>query len=44
MLCVSARLVALLVGPRPEQRERLHWPLRVHLCGGRVIKAPDGGG
>ena len=46
MLCVSARLgvVALLGLCRPEQRERLQWPFRVHLCGGEVIKAPDGGG
>ncbi len=28
---------------RPGQWERLQWPFRVHLCGGVVIKAPDGG-
>ena len=46
MLCVSARLgvVALLGLCRPEQRERLQWPVRLHLCDGGAIKAPDGGG
>ena len=36
MLCVSARLgvVALLGLQRPEQREKLQWPVRPHLCGG----------
>ena len=36
MLCVPARLgVVALLGPcRPEQRERLQWPVRLHLCGG----------
>ena len=29
---------------RPEQRYQLQWPVRVHLCGGGVIKATDGGG
>ena len=27
---------------RPEQSEQLQGPLRVHLCGGGAIKAPDG--
>ena len=46
MLCVPARLgvVALLGLCRPEQRERLQWPVRLHLCDGGAIKAPDGGG
>ena len=36
MLCVSARLgvVALLGLCRPEQRERLQGPVRLHLCDG----------
>ena len=29
---------------RPEQRYQLQGPFRVHLCGGGVIKATDGGG
>ena len=29
---------------RPEQRYQLQRPVRVHLCGGGVIKATDGGG
>jgi hypothetical protein len=29
---------------RPEQRYQLQGPVRVHLCGGGVIKATDGGG
>ena len=29
---------------RPRQWEQLQRPFRVHLCGGGVIKAPDGGG
>ena len=44
MLCASARFVARLGLRRPEQRERLQWPVRLHLCGGGAIKAPDGGG
>ena len=44
MLCVSARSVALLGLRRPEQREQPQWPVRLHLCGGGAIKAPDGGG
>jgi hypothetical protein len=34
MICVSARSVALLGLRRPEQREQLQWPVRLHLCGG----------
>ena len=41
MLCVSARFVALLGLRRPEHRQQ---PVRLHLCGGVAIKAPDGGG
>ena len=46
MLCVSARLrvVALLGLQRPEQRQQLQWPVRLHLCDRGAIKAPDGGG
>ena len=44
MLCASARFVARLGLRRPEQRGRLQWPVRLHLCGGGAIKAPDGGG
>ena len=29
---------------RPEQRSQLQGPVRVHLCGGGVITATDGGG
>ena len=29
---------------RPRQWEQLQRPFRVHLCGGVVIRAPDGGG
>ena len=47
MLCVSARLVALLGRRRPEQREQQPWPARVRLRG-RVRqlrrKQPAGGG
>ena len=43
MLCISARFVALLGLCRPMQREQLQWPVRLHLCGGGAIKAPDGG-
>ena len=28
---------------RPRQWEQLQWPFRVHLCGGGVITATDGG-
>ena len=34
MLCVSARFVALLGLRRPEQREQLQRPVRLHQCGG----------
>ena len=34
MLCVSARSVALLRLRRPELREQLQRPVRLHLCGG----------
>ena len=44
MLCISALFVALLGLRRPMQREQLQWPVRLHLCGGGAIKAPDGGG
>ena len=44
MLCVSARSVALLGLRRPEQREQLQWPVRLHCVVGGAIKAPDGGG
>ena len=44
MLCVSARFVALLGLRRPEHRQQPQWPVRLHLCGGGAIKAPDGGG
>ena len=44
MLCVSARFVALLRLRRPEQRQQLQWPVRLHLCDRGAIKAPDGGG
>ena len=32
MPCVSARFVALLGLRRPEQREQLRWPVRLHQC------------
>jgi hypothetical protein len=44
MLCISALFIALLGLRRPMQREQLQWPVRLHLCGGGAIKAPDGGG
>jgi hypothetical protein len=34
MLCVSVRFVAWLRLRRPEQREQLHCPVRLHQCGG----------
>ena len=34
MLCVSARVVALLGLRRPEHRQQPQWPVRLHLCGG----------
>jgi hypothetical protein len=44
MLCICALFVALLGLRRPMQREQLQWPVRLHMCGGGAIKAPDGGG
>ena len=40
MLCVSARFVALLGLRRPEQREQVQWPVRLHMCGGVRSKRP----